>query len=247
MPLRPHPVLNEHYGSVDERPAFVLSLFNQTARYYDAVNYVFSLGTGAWYRRQVLRHAGLCPGMRVLDIATGTGLVARAAERVAGPATTIIGLDLSETMLRTARRHLAIPLIQAQAEALPIADASIDFISLGYALRHVEDLDGTFREFYRVLRPGGTLLLMELARPAGRLAHAIAALYIGHLVPRLCTCFLPRTRLATLMRYYWDTIESCIPTDVIVARLAACGFTGVTCETQLDLFRAYRARRPGSG
>src|ERR1700743_3868475 len=87
-------------------PHFVRELFNDTAPHYDTVNRIFSLGSGAWYRRRCLLRAGVKPGQRLLDVAIGTGLIAEAAQRIVGPAGAVIGLDLSEAMLAEARRKL---------------------------------------------------------------------------------------------------------------------------------------------
>ncbi len=240
----PHPPLASYYAAPPERGALVRGLFNGTAPNYDRINRVFSLGSGAWYRRGALRRAGLAPGDRVLDIAVGTGLVAREAVGITGRASDVIGLDVSEGMLAEARRTLPIPLIQARAEALPVAGASIDFLSMGYALRHVADLAATFAEFRRVLRPGGRLLLLEIGRPDNRLAHAALRAYLSRIVPAICRLTAPRGRAGTLMHYYWDTIEACVPAEAILRHLAEAGFADVTCETQLGIFRAYGARCP---
>lgn len=242
--LAPHAVLPQYYGRTEARAGFVRRLFDDTAEHYDRINRVFSLGTGAWYRRQALRRAGLRPGDRVLDVATGTGLVAREAARLGGRVT---GLDPSAGMLAAARRNLPIGLVQGRAEAIPLADASADFLSMGYALRHVADLGTAFAEYRRVLRPGGRLLLLEIGRPEGRLAQALARAYLGRVVPALCRLTAPRGRDDLLMRYYWDTIEACVPAETILGRLRAVGFEAVACETSLGLFKSYMARRPEQG
>jgi demethylmenaquinone methyltransferase / 2-methoxy-6-polyprenyl-1,4-benzoquinol methylase len=240
--LRPHPVLPAYYDSLEQRTAFVRSLFNSNAGEYDRINRVFSLGSGAWYRRQALRAAGLRPGMRVLDVAVGTGLVAREALGITGDRHGVIGLDLSENMIAVARRTLDIEFVQARAEAMPLADASVDFVSMGYALRHVPDLAAAFAEFARVLRPGGTILLLEIARPEGRIAHALAKFYLGQIVPVLCR-WLGRGGGREMMRYYWDTIDACVAPEVILAALRQAGLADVGCDTALGMFRAYTARR----
>lgn len=245
--LAPHAVLPQYYGMAEARAGFVRRLFDDTAAHYDRINRVFSLGTGAWYRRQALRRAGLRPGDRVLDVATGTGLVAREAAWLAGAGGRVTGLDPSAGMLAAARRELPIGLVQGRAEALPLADASADFLSMGYALRHVADLGIAFAEYRRVLRPGGRLLLLEIGRPEGRLGRALARAYLGRVVPALCRLTAPRGRDDLLMRYYWDTIEACVPAETILARLRAAGFEAVACETSLGLFKAYTARRPDAG
>ncbi|UFN48242.1 class I SAM-dependent methyltransferase [Roseomonas sp. OT10] len=243
-PAAPHPPLPGYYGAPIARVGFLRQLFDDTAPQYDRINRIFSLGTGGWYRRKALARAGLRPGQRVLDVAVGTGLVAREAVRLTGEPDAVLGLDPSGGMLAEARRHLPIPLIQGRAEALPLPAESIDFLSMGYALRHVADLDVAFAEFHRVLRPGGTVLLLEIGRPDGAFAHAAARTYLGRVVPALSRLTAPRA--GTLMGYYWDTIEACVPAATILRHLSRQGFAEVRCETALGLFRAYTARRPGA-
>jgi len=244
-PIKPHPGLREHYDSISERYGYTRSLFDATAGHYERIDRMFSLGSGGWYRRRALRRGGLRPGMRVLDVAVGTGLVARAALQVTEGRSDVVGLDVNQYMLAESQSTLRIPLIQANAEQLPVAEASVDFVSMGYALRHVSDLALTFQEFLRVLRPGGILLLLEIARPAGRTMHGVTAWYLGSFVPSLCRLLIPRSSSSALMRYFWTTIEHCVAPAVILDELTAVGFVEVGCDTDLGVFRAYRARKPG--
>jgi len=240
---RPHPPLPAYYAAAEERARFVRELFDRTAAHYDRINWLLSLGSGASYRRRALRGAGLRSGARVLDVAVGTGLLAREAVRITGNPALVTGIDISANMLAEARRLLGIPLIQGGAEALPIADRSVDFLSMGYALRHVSDLEAAFGEFRRVLRPGGTVLLLEITRPIRRVPHALGRLYLGRLVPLLSRIATSNVATETLMRYYWETIESCIPPEIIGRVLTQSGFEGVRCETELAVFRAYVGQR----
>ena len=246
-PVRPHPLLARHYATLDERPGYIQALFDDTAHQYERINRIFAFGFGGWYRRRALQRNGLHRGMRLLDIAVGTGLVARAALRITANDVDVIGLDASQGMLAETRRTLGIPVIRGNAERLPMADASFDFVTVGYALRHVTDLASAFQEFRRVLRPGGTLLLLEIARPQGLIRRRLVKWYLGRMVPLLCRWLMPQTKSATLMGYFWDTIENCVAPDVILDQLAASGFVQVDCETNLDLFCAYCARRPDQG
>ncbi|HYF09105.1 MAG TPA: class I SAM-dependent methyltransferase [Acetobacteraceae bacterium] len=241
--LAPHPPLPEYYGAPENRTAFVRGLFDRTARHYDGVNALLSLGSGRWYRRNALRRAGLGPGMRMLDVATGTGLLAREALRIIGAGGTLVGVDPSEGMLAEWRRSLGSgpTLLRGTAEALPVADASFDFVALGYALRHIPDVGAAFREFHRVLRPGGRVLVLEKVRPRSRVTHGLAKAWFGSVVPALSRFSRggngPEMRV--LMRYYWDTVEHCIAPEVILDALRAAGFEAVGCDRQLDLFGAY--------
>ncbi len=241
----PHRPLTRHNAAPSERSGFVRDLFNGTAADYDRINAVFSLGTGGRYRREALRRAGLAPGQRLLDVAVGTGLVAAESARVLRDPATVTGIDLSEGMLAEARRRLGgSRLVQARAEALPVADGSVDFVSMGYALRHVSDLGVAFAEYRRVLRPGGRVLLLEIGRPEGRFAQAALKAYLGRVVPALCRWTAPRRRAGQLMDYYWDTIEACVPAETILRHLRAAGFADVRCDTSLGVFKAYSGRRP---
>ena len=98
-PLRPHPRLERYYASDNARPAFVADMFDEGAPYYEWVCRVMSLGTGEQYRKRALRAVGLGEGMRILDVATGTGLVLRSAVELSGGRGLAIGLDPSAGML----------------------------------------------------------------------------------------------------------------------------------------------------
>lgn len=240
--IEPHPVLPEYYSDASRRATFVRDLFNETAPHYDRINKIFSLGSGSWYRRRALKEAGLRPGLRVLDVAIGTGLIAREAIRVTGDKAGVIGLDVSERMLAEAGK-LGIPLIHGRAEQLPMADESVDFLSMGYALRHLADLRETFGEFHRVLRPGGTLLLLEIGNPRPRFYRDLLSAYLGHLVPLLARWTRAGRRGDTLMRYYWETIARCVSPDVILDAIRGAGFVDVGCKVDASVFRAYIGRK----
>lgn len=240
----PHEPLLAYYQAPADRSGFVRELFDRTASAYDGINSVLSLGTGRWYRRRALRRAGLRPGARMLDVAIGTGLVAREAVRILGRPEAVIGLDLSDGMLRVARKTLRLHFVQARAEELPLCEGSVDFVSMGYAVRHVSDLLVAFNEFRRVLQPGGRLLLLEVGRPESRFGYAVAKLYLGRIIPSLSR--LAGVEAERLMRYYWDTIDACVPAEHILRCLREAGFEDVGCETDLGVFRAYTARRPAA-
>jgi demethylmenaquinone methyltransferase/2-methoxy-6-polyprenyl-1,4-benzoquinol methylase len=238
----PHQPLPGYPREGESREQFIRQLFNHTAASYDQLNTAFSLGTGQHYRHRTLVAAGLKAGDRILDVAVGTGLVAREACAITGHPGNVVGLDVSEGMLAQARRHLAIPVVQARAEAIPLADSTMDFVSMGYALRHVADLEGVFGEFLRVLKPGGRLVVMEIACPEKRLARGALKMYLGAIVP-LLSRVLGSSHDQKLMQYYWDTIEACVPPHAILSALDEVAFINVSCRTELGVFRAYMAQR----
>lgn len=239
----PHPILEQYYTDQAERSVFVRRLFDRTARHYDLINRLLSVGTGHWYRQQSLLRAGIRQGMRVLDVATGTGLMARQIAAITGSQDGVYGLDVSVGMLAQARRALNNPLIQGNAENLPIAGESFDCVTMGYALRHVADLNGTFREFHRVLRPQGSLILLEIGRPRTRWREMILRYYLGYLAPVLCHWATGQKEARTLMSYYWDTIAHCVSPATILQSMVNAGFQQVRCEVDFDIFRTYIGRK----
>ncbi len=243
-PLAPHPTLAPYYGRDEDRAAYVRRLFDHSAGAYDHIEAMMAFGTGRWYRRQALERAGLAAGQRVLDVATGTGLVAREAAAIVGDPRRVIGLDPSPGMLAEARRLLGIPATLGAGEALPYREASFEFLAMGYALRHLADLTVTFREFLRVLSPGGTVLVLELTRPPSRLHRAFLRLYIKGVIPALSRLTTRNRDAAVLWRYFWDTIEACVPPERIMAALSQAGFADVKRELVLGMFSEYTGRRP---
>ena len=233
-----------YYSDPSNRQSFARELFGRTAQHYDPANRLFSLGSGAWYRRRCLQWAGLQPGMRVIDIAVGTGLLAREAIRITGDPRSVIGIDLSEAMLRIARDNLGLGIIQGAAEALPLGDEVADFVTIGYGLRHVADLESVLRECFRVLRPNGTVLLLEFSTPRRRINRILASTYIGHIVPFLSLVTRGDVRAWELMRYHWQTIVKCVPPEAIMCAITDSGFLQVRCRSELDLFQCYLGRKP---
>jgi len=238
-PVSSHALAAAYYANPAQRMSFVRDMFNRTARHYDSANLVFSLGSGGFYRRACLRWAGFCSGMQAVDVAVGTGLLAGEMLAIAGNPGTIIGVDVSEAMLAIARHKLGIPLVLAAAEALPLPPASVDFVAMGYALRHIADIQAALREALRVLRPGGTILLLEISAPRRKLARAAAAFYIGRVVPLLSLLTARNRKARTLMRYHWDTILHYMPPDAVQAAMSASGFQNVDCWSELGLFHCF--------
>lgn len=239
----PHDVLPSYYGSKAERRPFVDRLFNEGAPHYERITRWMSFGTGDAYRRDALARAGLRPGMRVLDVATGTGVTARGALLLVGPSGQVVGLDPSAGMLHQAGRIPGLQRLRGFAEALPCADRSVDFLSMGYALRHVADLAATFAEYHRVLRPGGRLLLLEIVRPASPVHRALVRLYLKSLVPWLAALGAKGRGARTMMEYFWDTIDACVPAEVILGALEEVGFHDIRRELKWGFLAEYSARR----
>ncbi len=241
----PHTPLPEYYSDSSQRQEFVRELFDHTAQDYDWINQMVSFGTGRWYREWTLRRAGLSEGMRVIDVACGTGLVTRCAASIVGLSGSVIGLDTSVGMLLRAQQRGCKALVQARAEHLPFPDAFFDVVSMGYALRHMSDLKTTFMEYMRVLKPGGALLILEISRPRSGVAFRLARVYLKSIVPWMAWLGTGNSSAQTLMRYFWDTIEQCVPAEVILAGIKEAGFNKCRLSERFGgLIRDYTAAKP---
>ena len=241
----PHPKLSDYYGSERERRAMLGGLFDRSAGSYDAITQWLSFGTGRWHRSQVLKRAGVKAGTTMLDIACGTGQVTLAGQALAGHDGCVIGLDASIGMLREARARGCRRLSHGMAEQLPFPDRTFDVVTMGYALRHVTDLETAFADYLRVLKPGGRVVLLEIARPESRIALSLAKLYMKTIIPRLTSVGTHNASAGTLMRYYWDTIEHCVPAEAITGALEQTGFEAVRIDSWFSgLVKDYHAVRP---
>jgi demethylmenaquinone methyltransferase/2-methoxy-6-polyprenyl-1,4-benzoquinol methylase len=243
--MLPHPTLTARYGTAEEKPEFVNHLFDRAARHYDAVVDWGFLHSGASYRRWALKQHGLRPPHHLLDVACGTGLVAVEAAAILGTAENITCLDPSEGMLGVARSKLSAHFVLGRAEQLPLPDNSFDFLTMGYALRHVTSLDRTFHEYHRVLKPGGKLLILEITKPIGRVSGLFFRLYFGRVYPFLTLLFTRSYDARDMMRYYWETMDACVPPDSVLKALSDAGLTQVKRNIVLGLFSEYTAIKAG--
>ncbi len=238
-PLTGPPAKGAYWRREDERVALTRRLFDDTAGDYNRIEKLIGFGSGSWYRRQALLRAGLKEGMRVLDVAAGTGLVTREAVRLAGEPTLVWALDPSPGMLAQARRTLAVPTLLALGESMPCRDGQFDFVAMGYALRHLADLDVVFAEFYRVLAPGGRVCVLEITKPPSRAATALLKAYMRTFVPLVARLLARRRDTPLLWRYYWDTIDACVPPEAVLAALRRAGFADASRYVELGIFSEY--------
>ncbi|MEZ5644414.1 MAG: bifunctional demethylmenaquinone methyltransferase/2-methoxy-6-polyprenyl-1,4-benzoquinol methylase UbiE [Burkholderiaceae bacterium] len=182
-----------HFGfkSVDEREKAqrVRSVFDSVAPKYDIMNDLMSGGLHRIWKRYTLTVANPQPGHQVLDIAGGTGDLSLGFAKRVGPSGQVVHTDINEAMLREGRDRLlnkgvVLPSMVCDAEKLPFADASFDFVSVAFGLRNMTHKDRALVEMHRVLRQGGKLLVLEFSKVARPLEKAYDW-YSFNVLPRL--------------------------------------------------------------
>ena len=170
-----------HFGfdTVDERDKArrVRGVFDSVAPKYDLMNDLMSMGLHRAWKAYTVLVAGVRPGQQVLDIAGGTGDLALAFARQAGPQGRVVHTDINEAMLRTGRDRLldagvALPTLVCDAEKLPFESGVFDVVSVAFGLRNMTHKDQALAEMNRVLKPGGKLLVLEFSKVARPLAKA---------------------------------------------------------------------------
>ncbi len=182
-----------HFGfetvEESEKARRVRGVFDSVASRYDLMNDLMSAGMHRLWKTYAVLVANVRPGECVLDIASGTGDLARAFARKAGPDGQVVHSDINLSMLSTGRDRLLdqgviLPSVACDAEALPFADARFDLVSVAFGLRNMTHKEQALREMHRVLKPGGRLLVLEFSKVAAPLQKAYDW-YSFNVLPRL--------------------------------------------------------------
>ena len=188
------------------RAAYVRELFSRIAPRYDVLNRVMTGGRDRRWRAITVAETRLRRGGAALDVATGTGDLALALARVAGPGGRVVGIDFAEAMLEVARRKahqrgVTVEFRHADALDLPFPNASFDAVTIGFGLRNVTDIPRALAEMARVLRPGGRLACLEVTKPRVPLLAAGFYAYFDHVVPLLGALLSPSREAYTYLPY----------------------------------------------
>jgi demethylmenaquinone methyltransferase/2-methoxy-6-polyprenyl-1,4-benzoquinol methylase len=182
-----------HFGfeqvPASDKARRVRGVFDTVADKYDVMNDLMSLGLHRVWKRYAVAVAQVREGDFVLDVAAGTGDLARAFARRAGARGLVVLSDINEAMLRRGRERLEdegllVPSLLADAQSLPLPDAAFDVVSVAFGLRNMTDKEGALAEMARVLKPGGRLLVLEFSKVAPPLAP-LYDWYSFNVLPRL--------------------------------------------------------------
>lgn len=185
-----------HFGfqtvPTQEKQAKVAEVFHSVANQYDLMNDLMSFGIHRWWKRFAVELSRAKKGQRVLDLAGGSGDLARLLAKEVGPSGEVVLADINASMLAKGRDRLldcglvqSVHYVQANAECLPFAENHFDCITMGFGLRNVTDKAAALRSMYRVCRPGGKVMILEFSAPVLPGLQPIYDWYSFHVLPKI--------------------------------------------------------------
>lgn len=216
----------------DEKQAMVADVFHSVAAKYDVMNDLMSFGIHRIWKRFTIDCSGVRRGQRVLDLAGGTGDLAAKFSRMVGEQGQVVLADINDSMLKMGREKLRdrgivgnINYVQANAEALPFPDNYFDCITISFGLRNVTDKDKALRSMFRVLKPGGRLLVLEFSKPLlAPLSKAYDA-YSFHVLPKIGELVV---KDPDSYRYLAESIRMHPDQETLKGMMGSAGFENVT-------------------
>ena len=216
----------------DEKQAMVADVFHSVAAKYDVMNALMSFGIHRIWKRFTIDCSGVRRGQRVLDLAGGTGDLAAKFSRMVGEQGQVVLADINDSMLKMGREKLRdrgivgnINYVQANAEALPFPDNYFDCITISFGLRNVTDKDKALRSMFRVLKPGGRLLVLEFSKPLlAPLSKAYDA-YSFHVLPKIGELVV---KDPDSYRYLAESIRMHPDQETLKGMMGNAGFENVT-------------------
>jgi len=226
---------------------YVRSLFDRIAPHYDFLNHFLSLGFDIRWRKKAVRLLREYKPRIVLDVATGTADLA--LEAWGPPVEKIYGIDLSPAMLNLAeqkieRRGLAnkITVEEGSAEGLRFTDCSFDAVMVAFGIRNFSDLRGGLQEMFRVLRPGGAVMILEFSKPRRAPFRQIYSFYFTRILPRLGGVI---SQNPEAYQYLPSTVQAFPDGDILIKILSTVGFVGAfQYQLTMGIATIYIAEKP---
>ncbi|MBK8468573.1 MAG: demethylmenaquinone methyltransferase [Candidatus Phosphoribacter sp.] len=227
-------------ADLDKAPHDVASMFDTVAEKYDLTNDVLSMGQDRIWRRATVAAVDARPGQTVLDIAAGTGT---SSEPFADAGVDVVPADFSLGMLRVGRRRRPdLAFTAADATRLPFADESFDVVTMSFGLRNVVDIEAALREFARVTKPSGRLVVCEFSQPVW---GPFRAAYVNYLMRALPAVARRTSSNPESYVYLAESIRAWPDQRALASKISAAGWSGVQWRNLSGgIVALHRATRP---
>ncbi|WP_342221096.1 bifunctional demethylmenaquinone methyltransferase/2-methoxy-6-polyprenyl-1,4-benzoquinol methylase UbiE [Candidatus Fukatsuia endosymbiont of Tuberolachnus salignus] len=216
----------------EKKTGMVAEIFHSVAAKYDLMNDLMSFGVHRLWKRFTVDSSGVRPGQKVLDLAGGTGDLTARFSRLVGIQGQVVLADINESMLRVGREKLRnkgiianVSYVQANAETLPFPDNYFDCITLSFGLRNVTEKEKALRSMFRVLKPGGRLLILEFSKPLFEPVSKIYDAYSFHILPKIGKIV---AQDAESYRYLAESIRMHPDQETLKDMISDAGFENVT-------------------
>lgn len=227
-------------ANLDKEPDEVAEMFDAVAKRYDVTNAILSGGNAALWRTATVKAIAPAAGEHVLDVACGTGTSTAA---IAKRGARVVGIDFSEGMIAEAkRRHPALEFVAGDAQALPFGDEEFDAVTVSFGLRNVADPHAALDEMYRVLKPGGRVVITEFSTPPVAIVRATYSGYLRRVLPVIAkrTSSNPEA-----YAYLGESIQAWPDQVALSGWLRAAGFTRVAYRNlTAGIVAMHRGRKP---
>ncbi len=240
--------MQQNVSTTSRDPSVVGRMFDNIARTYDPLNHLLSFGCDFLWRRRVVQSIERAKDLKVIDLATGTGDLLIALLRMRPDLKEVTGLDISDNMLAVARAKLdkrnlkRAKLIHGNVLAMPFPLESFDAATMAFGIRNTPDALKVLEETYRVLKPGGTALILEFSLPGNRLVRWGYLTYLRFVVP-IIGSLISRNKEA--YRYLNTSIEAFHGPDQFCALMEQTGFIQVSATpVTFGVASIYRGRKP---
>ena len=234
--------------SLSKSPDRIAGMFDAIAARYDFLNHLLSAGIDWYWRWRAIRSLSLSGREVVLDVCTGTGDLAIAARRARPAAARVIGVDFAMAMLRVGHAKLmrhrlaeSVTLVHGDATRLPIADTSVDAVTIAFGIRNVEQTQTGCDEMFRVLTPGGRLAILEFAMPTIPIVRGLYRAYFRYVLPQIGRLV---SRHDAAYGYLPASVGAFAKPEEFVKLLRQSGFTVITADPlTLGVVFLYTARK----